>query len=129
MWSGVIVTSQVENLAIRGYVNAPMDGMFLRAPYLHNASVLTLAELINLKKRRDVFYRGHNGYDPIDVGYRSPEDLGSPGSRMDKAHQKLDGRCLARPIGSDQGGDPRRRDRRIKPVKHNSAAWPEGKVS
>jgi mono/diheme cytochrome c family protein len=62
-----------QNLAIRGYVNAPMDGMFLRAPYLHNASVLTLAELINLKKRRDVFYRGHNGYDPIDVGYRSPD--------------------------------------------------------
>ena len=62
-----------ENLAIRGYVNAPMDGMFLRAPYLHNASVLTLAELINLKKRRDVFYRGHNSYDPIDAGYRSPD--------------------------------------------------------
>jgi hypothetical protein len=35
--------------------------------------VLTLAELINLKKRRDVFYRGHNSYDPIDVGYRSPD--------------------------------------------------------
>jgi mono/diheme cytochrome c family protein len=62
-----------ESLAIRGYVNAPMDGMFLRAPYLHNASVLTLAELINLKKRRDVFYRGHNRYDPVDVGYRSPD--------------------------------------------------------
>jgi processive rubber oxygenase RoxA-like protein len=50
-----------------------MDGMFLRAPYLHNASVLTLAELINLKKRRDVFYRGHHRYDPIDAGYRSPD--------------------------------------------------------
>jgi hypothetical protein len=50
-----------------------MDGMFMRAPYLHNASVLTLAELINLKKRRDVFYRGHNRYDPVDVGYRSPD--------------------------------------------------------
>jgi mono/diheme cytochrome c family protein len=62
-----------ENIAIRGYVNAPMDGMFLRAPYLHNASVLTLAELINLKKRRDVFYRGHNRYDPVDAGYRSPD--------------------------------------------------------
>jgi mono/diheme cytochrome c family protein len=62
-----------DAVASRGYVNAPLDGMFLRGPYLHNASVLTLAELINLKKRRDVFYRGHNSYDPTDVGYRSPE--------------------------------------------------------
>jgi hypothetical protein len=58
---------------IRGYVNAPLDGMFLRAPYLHNGSVLTLAEIINLKKRRDVFYRGDNNYDPVDVGFRSPD--------------------------------------------------------
>jgi hypothetical protein len=62
-----------DNVAIRGYVNGPVDGMFLRAPYLHNGSVLTLAELINLKKRRDVFYRGRNTYDPVDVGYRSPD--------------------------------------------------------
>jgi hypothetical protein len=74
-----------QNLAIRGYVNAPMDGMFLRAPYLHNASVLTLAELINLKKRRDVFYRGHNSYDPIDVGYRSPDALMRPAISFDTA--------------------------------------------
>jgi mono/diheme cytochrome c family protein len=62
-----------NDVAKRGYVNAAMDGMFLRAPYLHNASVLTLAELINLKKRRDVFYRGRNIYDPDDVGLRSPD--------------------------------------------------------
>jgi hypothetical protein len=62
-----------DNVAIRGYVNQPLDGMFLRAPYLHNGSVLTLAELINLKNRRNVFYRGGNTYDPVDVGFRSPE--------------------------------------------------------
>lgn len=62
-----------ENLGERGYVNAPIDGAFLRAPYLHNASVLTLAELINLKPRRPVFYRGRNFYDPLDVGFRSPD--------------------------------------------------------
>jgi cytochrome c5 len=62
-----------DDVASRGYINAPLDGMFLRAPYLHNASVLTLAELINLKKRRDVFYRGGNTYDPVDVGFRSPD--------------------------------------------------------
>lgn len=62
-----------DNVAERGYINAPLDGMFLRGPYLHNASVLTLAELINLKKRRDIFYRGHNLYDPADVGFRTPD--------------------------------------------------------
>ena len=62
-----------DNVAIRGYISQPLDGMFLRGPYLHNASVLTLAELINLKKRRDVFYRGANIYDPVDVGFRSPD--------------------------------------------------------
>lgn len=62
-----------DNVGIRGYVNQPLDGMFLRAPYLHNGSVLTLAELINLKKRRDVFYRGGNTYDSADLGFRSPE--------------------------------------------------------
>jgi hypothetical protein len=64
---------QENNQSLRGYVNSPMDGIFLRAPYLHNASVLTLAELINLKKRRDVFYRGHNRYDVADVGFLSPD--------------------------------------------------------
>ena len=64
---------QENNLAIRGYVNSPMDGIFLRGPYLHNASVLTLAGTINLKKRRDVFYRGRNDYDPVDVGFLSPD--------------------------------------------------------
>ena len=64
---------QEDDLAIRGYVNSPMDGVFIRAPYLHNASVLTLAELINLKKRRAVFYRGRNRYDAVDVGYLSPD--------------------------------------------------------
>jgi hypothetical protein len=57
----------------RGYINAPIDSAFSRAPYLHNASVLTLAELINLKPRREITYRGQNVYDPADVGLASPE--------------------------------------------------------
>jgi len=56
-----------------GYISSPIDSAFSRAPYLHNASVLTLAELINLKPRRDYFYRGRNLYDPDDLGYRSPQ--------------------------------------------------------
>ena len=56
-----------------GFINAPLESVFTRAPYLHNGSVLTLAELINLKPRRDVVYRGTNFYDPVDVGLISPE--------------------------------------------------------
>ena len=41
---------------------------------MHNGSILTLAELINLKPRRDVFYRGNDLYDPIDVGLRGSDE-------------------------------------------------------
>jgi hypothetical protein len=56
-----------------GFINAPIESVFARAPYLHNGSVPTLAELINLKPRRSVFYRGSNFYDPSDVGLISPD--------------------------------------------------------
>jgi hypothetical protein len=61
-----------EDVESRGYVAGPLDGAFLRAPYLHNASVLTLAELLNLEPRREVFYRGRNLYDLARVGFVSP---------------------------------------------------------
>ena len=56
-----------------GYYNGPIPGAFLRAPYLHNASVLTLAELVGLEPRRGTFYRGRNAYDLDGVGLKSPE--------------------------------------------------------
>src|SRR5439155_2026587 len=49
-----------------GYYCGPIGGTFLRSPYLHNGSVLTLAELIGLKSRRPTFYRGRNLFDPVD---------------------------------------------------------------
>ncbi len=58
--------------SLDGYYAGPIGGAFLRAPYLHNASVLTLAELIGLETRRDRFYRGRNRYDPDRVGLWSP---------------------------------------------------------
>ncbi|HVG23152.1 MAG TPA: hypothetical protein VND45_03270 [Thermoanaerobaculia bacterium] len=63
--------------ATRGYINAPLEGLFTRVPYFHNGSVLTLAEVINLEPRRDVFYRGRNLYDPVRVGLASPDALDS----------------------------------------------------
>ena len=64
----------LPNDKLRGYVNAPIEHAYLRAPYLHNASVLTLAELINLNQRRDVFYRGRNIYDQFDIGLLTPTE-------------------------------------------------------
>jgi mono/diheme cytochrome c family protein len=52
----------------RGYVNNPIPRAFLRAPYLHNGSVPTLRQLINLDKRPAVFCRGENVYDPDAIG-------------------------------------------------------------
>ena len=54
-----------------GYANAPLDGVWLRAPYLHNGSVPTLRTLLFPKERPDVFYTGYDVYDWKDVGFIS----------------------------------------------------------
>ena len=55
-----------------GYFNNPIPGAWLRAPYLHNASVPTMAQLINLSPRPDQFCRGNAPYDPVQMGYVAP---------------------------------------------------------
>lgn len=53
-----------------GYANAPLDGLWLRAPYLHNGSVPTLRALLEPAANRPAtFYRGYDVYDPKDVGF------------------------------------------------------------
>ena len=53
-----------------GYANAPLDGIWLRAPYLHNGSVPTLRDLLEpAENRPKVFYRGDDVYDPVKVGF------------------------------------------------------------
>jgi hypothetical protein len=55
-----------------GYASHPLDGIWLRAPYLHNGSVPTLRELLEPPaQRRAVFYRGDDVYDPVGVGFVS----------------------------------------------------------
>jgi mono/diheme cytochrome c family protein len=55
-----------------GYANMPLDGIWLRAPYLHNGSVPNLRALLEAASRRPVlFYRGNDVYDPQDVGFVS----------------------------------------------------------
>ena len=53
-----------------GYANAPMDGMWLRAPYLHNGSVPTLWDLLQPGPQRPkTFWRGNDRYDPVRLGF------------------------------------------------------------
>ncbi|MGH8531344.1 MAG: di-heme-cytochrome C peroxidase [Gammaproteobacteria bacterium] len=57
-----------------GYANMPLDGVWLRAPYLHNGSVPSLRDLLDpSEKRPKVFYRGNDVYDPKNVGFVATE--------------------------------------------------------
>jgi hypothetical protein len=70
----------------RGYANHPLDGIWLRAPYLHNGSVPTLRDLLDAPADRPKsFYRGYDVYDPIRVGFVSnvPAEDGRVYTRYD----------------------------------------------
>jgi mono/diheme cytochrome c family protein len=54
-----------------GYANMPLDGLWLRAPYLHNGSVPTLRALLWPETRPAQFYRAYDVYDWNDVGFVS----------------------------------------------------------
>jgi hypothetical protein len=53
----------------QGYVAPPLDGLWARAPYLHNGSVPTLRQLLVPKTRVATFVRGVISYDRKDVGW------------------------------------------------------------
>lgn len=53
-----------------GYANMPLDGLWLRAPYLHNGSVATLRDLLEPSElRAKFFYIGYDVYDYERVGF------------------------------------------------------------
>jgi hypothetical protein len=54
-----------------GYAGMPLDGVWLRAPYLHNGSVPTLRALLFLDDRPARFYRAYDVYDWNAVGFVS----------------------------------------------------------
>lgn len=56
-----------------GYANAPLDGIWARAPYLHNGSVPTLHDLLlPTEQRPQVFFKGCATFDPIKIGHSCP---------------------------------------------------------
>lgn len=68
-----------------GYVSVPLEGLWLRAPYLHNGSVPSLTDMLEPPERRPtVFWRGYDVYDPVKVGFVST------GSEAEQAGTKYD---------------------------------------
>jgi hypothetical protein len=50
----------------------PLDGLWLRGPYLHNGSVPSVRDLLEPASRRPkLFYRGNDVYDPVNLGFVS----------------------------------------------------------
>lgn len=69
-----------------GYANHPLDGIWARAPYLHNGSVPTMRDLLEPPENRPmVFYRGYDVYDPERMGFVHdvPEEGGLAFTRHD----------------------------------------------
>jgi len=54
-----------------GYANMPLDGLWARAPYLHNGSVPNLRALLSPELRPVEFYRAYDVYDWTNVGFVS----------------------------------------------------------
>jgi len=70
-----------------GYVAAFLDGIWLKAPYLHNGSVPTLRDLLEpAANRPKVFWRGYDVYDQSKVGFVSDSpEAKRVGTRLDTA--------------------------------------------
>jgi mono/diheme cytochrome c family protein len=55
----------------QGYANMPLDGLWLRAPYLHNGSVPDLRALLFPAERPATFFRAYDVYDWDRIGFVS----------------------------------------------------------
>jgi len=78
-----------------GYTAVPLDGVWLTGPYLHNGSVPTLADLLEVPEARPVkFWRGYDVFDAERVGYVST------GPEAERVGTLLD---ISRPGNSNAG--------------------------
>ena len=84
MQAGIERRGLVEEDLI-GYKIPFLDGIWLRAPYLHNGSVPTLRDLLEpAAERPKVFWRGYDVFDQTKVGFVTDGDEARrTGTRMD----------------------------------------------
>jgi hypothetical protein len=59
------------------YLSPPLDGIWARAPYLHNGSVPNLRALLIPSLRPTKFYRGNLAYDQANVGFVNAAGAGT----------------------------------------------------
>jgi mono/diheme cytochrome c family protein len=81
---GVERAGMVEE-TLEGYHIPFLDGLWLRAPYLHNGTVPSLSDLLEPPERRPhVFYKGYDVYDSVRVGFISNgAEASRVGTRID----------------------------------------------
>jgi hypothetical protein len=92
-----------------GYANMPLDGIWLRAPYLHNGSVPTLRDLLEHSAQRPKqFYRGNDVYDQAKVGFVS--EVAEQGERKFFAFD------TSRPGNSNSGHEGKRYGTELAPA-------------
>lgn len=61
-----------DMVATDGYVAQPLDGVWLRAPYMHAGAVPNMRELLRpASERSQVFWRGYDVYDQQNMGFES----------------------------------------------------------
>jgi mono/diheme cytochrome c family protein len=85
---GILRKGLVEQDLI-GYNPPFLDGLWLRAPYLHNGAVPTLRDLLTPPAQRPtVFWRGYDLYDPVNVGFVTQgEQAERVGTRFDTSQR------------------------------------------
>jgi hypothetical protein len=65
--------------ATPGYFAGPLDGVWARAPYLHNGSVPNIDQLLHPpSERAKKFVRGATEYDEVNMGFVSEENPVQP---------------------------------------------------
>lgn len=64
------IENQQDSMIRLGYKARPLNGIWATAPYLHNASVRTLYQLLlPAEQREKSFNLGSKEFDPVHVGY------------------------------------------------------------
>jgi mono/diheme cytochrome c family protein len=90
-----------------GYVVPPLEGVWCRAPYLHNGSVPTLEDLLRPEAERPVLFPVGDGqaYDFVRVGLPYVEDTRPDGRRAGKPAPRTEMFDIRKPGNRNSGHD------------------------
>ncbi len=92
----------------QGYVAKPLAGVWLLAPYLHNGSIPTIADLLSPPASRPtVFYRGYDVVDQERLGFIATGVAAEAGGFRHDTAQRGNGNG-GHEYGTDLGEDERR---------------------